>query len=97
MVGQQPIEELQETDWDVVRRFKEALDLTLRPKYVGYVTAERCMANPWLNDFIASRVLKSSYLRQAVLDMTVRELDPRKAFSLGGIMKSLLPIHSGAT
>ena len=55
------------------------------------------MANPWLNDFIASRVLKSSYLRQAVLDMTVRELDPRKVFSLRGIMKSLLPIQSGAT
>jgi len=55
------------------------------------------MAKAWLNDFITSRVLKSSYLRQAVLDMTVRELDPRKAFSLGGIMKSLLPIHSGAT
>ncbi|MBN1841334.1 MAG: geranylgeranyl reductase family protein [Deltaproteobacteria bacterium] len=74
---------------DVVRRFKKALDLTLRPKYVGYVTAERCMSKAWLNDFIASGVLKNSYLRQAVLDMTVRELDPRKAFSLGGIMKSL--------
>jgi hypothetical protein len=55
---------------------------------IGYMSAERWMTKPWLNNFMVRRVVKSDYLKEAVIDIIIRGLDPRKVFSLRGIIGS---------
>jgi geranylgeranyl reductase family protein len=74
---------------DIVTPYSRELDANFRPKYSGYATAQRWLAKPWLNDFMARRGLKSAFLRQGVIDIITGEMDPRKVFSVGGVIKSL--------
>jgi len=70
--------------------YAQELDLRFRPKYTGYATAERWLVHPRLNDFMARRGVRSKYLQKAVMEVITRESDPRKAFSLQGIIRSFL-------
>ena len=73
---------------DPVGRYANELDLHFRPKYMGYATTERWLAHPWLIDFMARRGANSKYLQEAAMEVITRESDPRKAFSLLGIIRS---------
>ena len=76
-------------DHNIVNTYTKELDVHFRPKYSGYGTAEKWLANPWLNDLMARRGLKSAYLRQGVIDIITHEKDPRTVFSVQGLIKSL--------
>jgi geranylgeranyl reductase family protein len=79
---------LSDGDGDVVTAFHAELDRQFRHKYSGYRTAERWLAIPWLNDFLALRMLKSPALMASVIDIIVNERDPREAFSIQGVLRS---------
>ena len=73
---------------DIVQIYQEKLNNIYRPKYKGYITAEKWLSIPWLNDFIARRVVKSKFLKRSIIDIIAQEIDPRTVFSVGAIMKS---------
>jgi flavin-dependent dehydrogenase len=79
---------LSDGNGDVVATFQAELDRQFRHKYSGYRTAERWLTIPWLNDFLALRMLKSPSLMASVVDIIVNECDPREAFSLRGVLRS---------
>jgi menaquinone-9 beta-reductase len=74
-------------DAEALGRFPDRV-ATLRPRYVGYNIAERWLAKPWLNDFVARRARSSRYLREALLGIFNETADPREAFSVAGLLRS---------
>jgi flavin-dependent dehydrogenase len=72
-----------------LREYPAHIERELRPKYVGYVMAERWLSRGWVIDFMARRVNRSSYLRDAVVKIITDEADPREVFSVRGILKSV--------
>jgi geranylgeranyl reductase family protein len=75
---------------NVVRRFSECLNNTCRPKYPGYAVAEKWLRHPWINDFMARRGVRSRFLQKAVTEAVTQEADPKEAFSLKGLFRSML-------
>jgi menaquinone-9 beta-reductase len=61
----------------------------LMPRYLGYEIGERWLTYPWLNDFIAWRVNRSALLQKVIRGIISETIDPRRLFSLSGILKSL--------
>ena len=73
---------------NVLEPFSEALDMTFRPKYAGFRTAEQWLSHPWINCFMARRGVKSEYLQKAVTAVITKEMNPKQAFSLKGVLRS---------
>lgn len=80
---------LENGDFGELHRYSQAVD-SLRRCYRGYEVAQRWMRRPWLNDFLASRIRKSPYLRSAAARMLREEADPREIFSLMGVLRSFV-------
>jgi flavin-dependent dehydrogenase len=82
---------LSEGDMGALRRYPARIDRELRPKYWGYLIAETWVRWPLLIDFMSRRVLKSRHLQRAASGILTETTDPRHIFSVGGILRSLLP------
>lgn len=81
-------EALATADMRRLQSFSERLERELRHKYLGYKIAENWFSNPWLNDFMARRIRRSRYLQESIAGLVNETVDPRKIFSLGGVLRS---------
>ncbi|MGE5645454.1 MAG: geranylgeranyl reductase family protein [Acidobacteriota bacterium] len=61
----------------------------LLPRYIGYEIGERWLSYPWLNDFIAWRVRHSPFLQRLIRGIVAETVDPRRLFSIHGMLESL--------
>lgn len=62
----------------------------LRDKYVGYEVANRWLSRAWLADLVLSRIKRSPTLTRHVEDLIHERVDPRRIFSLSGLIRSLV-------
>jgi flavin-dependent dehydrogenase len=83
-------EALKSGDFRILSRFPRRVEEELRPKYLGYLLAEDWLARPWLNDLVARRIRRSSYLRDRLNGIVNETADPREVFSLRGMIRSLV-------
>jgi geranylgeranyl reductase family protein len=61
----------------------------LLPRYRGYELAEKWMSHPWLNDLIAWRARRSRSLLDMIRGVITETVDPRRVFSVRGVLQSL--------
>jgi len=83
-------EALKTGDFKSLDEFPRSVERELRPKYTGYLLAERWLARPWLNDFVARRVSRSRYLQACISGIVNETIDPREVFSLRGVIRSFI-------
>lgn len=76
-------------DFARLRRFYPRLQAELRPRFRGYEIAARWMSHPWFADLFARRYQRSVFLRRTISGLFDESVDPRQAFSLGGLLRSL--------
>ncbi len=88
LAGEAVHESLSTGDYSALRSYPERLKREFAPRYEGYQIAENWLGVPWLNDFVARRASRSPYLRDAVVGIVEERLDPRKVFSLRGLLRS---------
>jgi geranylgeranyl reductase family protein len=65
------------------------LSQELLPRYRGYELAEKWMSHPWLNDLIAWRARRSKSLLDLMRGVITETVDPRRVFSVRGVLQSL--------
>ncbi len=70
--------------------YGERLQRELRPRYRGYEVAERWMWHPWMGDLVARRARRSAAVREAIEGIVSETVDPRRVFSLGGLVRTLI-------
>ncbi|MBI3653207.1 MAG: geranylgeranyl reductase family protein [Acidobacteria bacterium] len=75
-------------DFNHLKAFPERLEKELKHKFLGYQIAEDWFSKPWLNDLVARRISRSPFLQEAVSGLVNETVDPRKIFSLRGILRS---------
>lgn len=63
---------------------------TLKPKYAGYVIAQRWFSSPLLIDLFIRRARSSRWVRTAFEGIVAETADPRVMFSVGGMLNTLL-------
>ena len=61
----------------------------LLPRYRGYELAEKWLSYPWLNDLIAWRAQRSQGLVDLIRGVIAETVDPRRVFSVRGLLQSL--------
>lgn len=61
----------------------------LLPRYRGYELAEKWLSHPWLNDLIAWRAQRSQGLLELMRGVITETVDPRRVFSVRGLLQSL--------
>ncbi len=89
LLGAEAIEAfLSAGDPGILAAFPERL-ATLAPRYLGYRIAERWLSRPWLNDLVARRTRASRFMHEAVSGILNESVDPRRVFSLGGLLRSV--------
>lgn len=76
------------SDQSRVARYADWLANELRPKYRGYLFAERWLSRPWLNDFMARRIQRSPLLQSQFKDFVSESGDPRKVYAVWNIVRS---------
>jgi menaquinone-9 beta-reductase len=81
-------EALASSDMRRLESFPERLEKDLRHKFLSYQIAEDWFSKPWLNDFVARRISKSGFLQDAIAGLANETVDPRKIFSMRGILQS---------
>lgn len=77
-------------DFNTLQEFPTRLERELKPKFLGYQIAEDWLSRPWLNDFLARRIHKSRFLQDSVAGILNETVDPKKIFSLRGIIRSFV-------
>jgi menaquinone-9 beta-reductase len=83
-------EALVDGDLARLREFPNRIEQELRPKFLGYRIAENWFSRPWLNDFVARRIRRSSFLQELVAGIVNETVDPREVFSLRGMLRSFV-------
>lgn len=81
---------LERDDPGELDRYAEEVEEHLRPRYAGYLAAQRWLSRPWLNDLVARRARRNRFLRDAARDMVAETADPRVVFSWRGLLRSLV-------
>ena len=81
-------EALESSDMERLQSFPERLEKELKHKFLGYQIAEDWFSRPWLNDLVARRINKSQFLQEAFAGLVNETIDPRKIFSMAGILRS---------
>jgi geranylgeranyl reductase family protein len=77
-------------DYSCLGEFPARIERELKPKYSGYLLAEDWLSKPWLNDFMARRIRRSRYLQESIAGIINETADPRAAFSIRGLLRSLM-------
>ncbi|MBD3333308.1 geranylgeranyl reductase family protein [candidate division GN15 bacterium] len=75
-------------NYRIVSDYSAMVDSQLRPQYRGYIRAQRWLTRPSINDFLAKRIQRSTYLQQEFARFMQQTGDPRRVFALGEIIKS---------
>jgi menaquinone-9 beta-reductase len=81
-------EALTSSNMQRLQSFPLRLERALRHKFLSYQIAEDWFSRPWLNDFVARRISKSRFLQEAITGLANETVDPRKIFSMRGILQS---------
>jgi menaquinone-9 beta-reductase len=81
-------EALTTSKMDCLGTYADTLERELRHRYLGYKIAENWFSNPWINDFMAKRIRRSRYLQEAISGLVNETVDPRKIFSIRGVLQS---------
>jgi len=81
---------LESGDFSHLSEYPRRLQRELKPKYLGYQLAEDWLSHPRLNDFVARRITRSSYLHRSVTGVVNETVDPKEVFSLRGVLRSFL-------
>jgi len=68
-------------------RYRERLR-AIKPRYAGYVTAEKWLGHPRLNDFVARRIARSPYLQARIQEFIAETGDPGELFKLSSLISS---------
>lgn len=79
---------LQSGDVASLQGFPARIAADLSDKYIGYRVAERWLAHAWLTNFLARRAQQSARIRRAVEGLLNERVDPRRVFSIGGLLRS---------
>jgi flavin-dependent dehydrogenase len=79
---------LESGDFSLLGEYAKRLQRELKPKYLGYQLAEDWLSNPRLNDFVARRINRSSYLHRSVTGVVNETISPKAVFSLRGVLRS---------
>lgn len=87
MAAETVAEALQHDDLGRLDRYRRRLD-DLKPRYSGYITAEKWLAHPRMNDFVARRIARSRYLQRKVQEFMAETADPGALFNIASILKS---------
>lgn len=80
---------LHASDPSLLASYSHQIRTELSPIYDGYRVAQRWLGRAWLNDLVARRARRSAHLRATLSGVLQETVDPRRAFSLGGILRSL--------
>ncbi len=75
-------------DRSAVESYTAGVESIMKPVHAGYMQAQKWVSKPWLNDFMARRVKKSVYLRNACTEFITKSGDPRKLYSVSSVLKS---------
>lgn len=76
-------------DYSLLSRYPQLLETRIKPQYQGYLTAQRWLTKPWLNDFMARRMRDSSYLRSRFKSFVADNGDPRRVYAFWTVLQSL--------
>lgn len=79
-----------EGDPDALAAYGGDVETSLRPRYEGYVAAQRWLSRPWLNDLVSWRIRKGRFLQAAAAGMVAETVDPARIFSWRGLLRSLV-------
>jgi flavin-dependent dehydrogenase len=75
-------------DPDALLGYAALVEGRLRPKYRGYLTAERWIAWPRLADFVSWRARRSPRYASLIAGIITEAVDPARAFSVRGVLSS---------
>lgn len=70
--------------------YGERLHAELRPRYLGYEVAERWLSRRWVGDLVMRRARRSPAVRAAFEGVFTETVDPRRVFSLPGLLRLLV-------
>lgn len=73
-----------------LKSYPHEIDAKLRPKYKGYLIAEKWLSSPWRNELFIRLAKKSGGLRRRVKSVIEETVEPHHVFSVKGIFRSLL-------
>jgi menaquinone-9 beta-reductase len=73
---------------DPLLDYERRVDEEMAPRYRGYQVAQDWFSRPLLNDLLAWRVSRSTYLQRKAAEMVAETSDPREAVSLRGLVRS---------
>jgi flavin-dependent dehydrogenase len=81
---------LQNGDPKLLNLYGNAIDRELRPKYKGYLIAEKWLASRWRSELFIHVAKRSVRLRRNIKAILEETSNPTTVFSAGGLLKSLL-------
>ncbi len=71
-----------------LQTYATRIDSEIRKCYRGYLTAEKYLGKPWLNDYLAKRIKKSTRLQKALSEFVAETGDPRTIYSPWSLLRS---------
>jgi geranylgeranyl reductase family protein len=83
-------EALLKNDREQLRQYPMLLESKLGPRHKGFQHAQKWVSRPWINNFMARRMTKSQYLRDACADFIYNSENSHKVYSLGAVLKSFV-------
>lgn len=83
-------ETLLKNDRGQLEQYPALLKSQLRPRHDGFLHAQKWVSRPWVNDFMARRVKKSKFLRDACAEFIYNSENSHKVYSLKAILKSYM-------
>lgn len=75
-------------DMSHLSRYSSVLKSRIKPRYSGYIKAEKWLSHKWINDFVARRVSKSRFLQQRLQEFMSETGDPRALFRVMSLLQS---------
>lgn len=75
-------------DMSRLSRYPSALNSRIKPRYSGYIKAEKWLSHRWLNDFVVRRISKSRFLQERLQEFMSETGDPRTLFSVTSLLQS---------
>ena len=75
-------------DMSHLSRYSSVLNSRIKPRYLGYIKAEKWLSHKWINNFVARRVSKSRFLQQRLKEFMSETGDPRALFGVMTLLQS---------
>jgi len=90
MAAQQVALALEADDPAPLDAYADRLERELRPRYHGYLVAQRWLGRPWLNDLISRRMRRGGWMAEAARGIVSETVDPAEIFSWRGLLRSVV-------